>query len=122
MVDGVQAAGILATPLCELGADIIAIGGHKRPVRPDRVRLVYCREELVNELKTSFIKAPVSEGSAAVRAHVNSQFDYVRIAHRFGRQSQFSRRTRARGAARSSCSRSGCRLSSSACATCHRRA
>src|SRR4029077_19243890 len=45
--------------------------------------LVYCREELVNELKTSFIKAPVSEGSAIARAHVNSQFDYVRSAHRF---------------------------------------
>src|SRR4029077_12235252 len=45
--------------------------------------LVYCREELVNELKTSFIKAPVSEGSAIARAHVNSQFDYMRVAHRF---------------------------------------
>src|SRR4029077_2804136 len=45
--------------------------------------LVYCREELVNELKTSFIKAPVSEGSAIARAHATSQFDYVRTAHRF---------------------------------------
>jgi selenocysteine lyase/cysteine desulfurase len=83
VVDGVQAAGILATPLCELGADIVAIGGHKGLFGLTGSGLVYCREELVNELKTPFIKAPVAEGSAAARAHVNSQFDYVRIAHRF---------------------------------------
>ena len=83
VVDGVQAAGILAAPLCELGADIISIGGHKSLFGLTGSGLVYCREELVNELKTSFIKAPVSEGSATARAHVNSQFDYVRSAHRF---------------------------------------
>jgi len=27
--------------------------------------------------------APVAPGSATARAHVNSQFDYVRVAHRF---------------------------------------
>jgi selenocysteine lyase/cysteine desulfurase len=37
----------------------------------------------VDELKTPFLKAPVAKGSATARAHVNSQFDYVRTAHRF---------------------------------------
>jgi selenocysteine lyase/cysteine desulfurase len=83
VVDGVQAAGILAAPLSGLGADMVAIGGHKGLFGLAGSGLVYCREELVNELKTPFIKAPVAEGSAAARAHVNSQFDYVRIAHRF---------------------------------------
>ncbi len=83
VVDGVQGAGILATPLSELGADVIAIGGHKGLFGLTGSGLVYCREELVNELKTPFVKAPVAEGSATARAHVNSQFDYVRIAHRF---------------------------------------
>ena len=83
VVDGVQAAGILATPLSELGADIIAIGGHKGLFGLTGSGLVYCREELVDELKTPFVKAPVAAGSATARAHANSQFDYVRTAHRF---------------------------------------
>ena len=83
VVDGVQAAGILATPLSELGADIVAIGGHKGLFGLTGSGLVYCREELVNELKTPFINAPIAEGSATQRAHVTSQFDYVRTAHRF---------------------------------------
>jgi selenocysteine lyase/cysteine desulfurase len=83
VVDGVQAAGILATPLNELGADIIAIGGHKNLFGLTGSGLLYCREELVDEIKTPFLKAPVAKGSATARAHVNSQFDYVRTAHRF---------------------------------------
>jgi len=83
VVDGVQAAGILAAPLSELGADIIAIGGHKGLFGLTGSGLVYCREQLVNELKTPFLKEPAAKGSATARAHVNSQFDYVRIAHRF---------------------------------------
>lgn len=83
VVDGVQAAGILATPLPELGADIVAIGGHKGLLGLTGSGIVYCREELVDELATPFIKAPVAAGSAVARAHVTSQFDYVRTAHRF---------------------------------------
>lgn len=83
VVDGVQAAGILAAPLSGLGADIIAIGGHKNLFGLTGSGLVYCREELVDELKTPFLKAPVVKDSATARAHVNSQFDYVRTAHRF---------------------------------------
>jgi selenocysteine lyase/cysteine desulfurase len=44
--------------------------------------LVYCREELVNELRTDFVKRPDTAEPAAP-AHVVSQFDYVRTAHRF---------------------------------------
>lgn len=83
VVDGVQAAGILATPLSELGADLVAIGGHKGLLGLTGSGLVYCREELVDTLATPFLKAPVEPGSAMARAHVNSQFDYVRVAHRF---------------------------------------
>lgn len=81
VVDGVQAAGILAMPLNELGADIVAIGGHKGLFGLTGSGLVYCREELVNELRTEFVKQP--EAGAVAQAHVNSQFDYVRTAHRF---------------------------------------
>jgi selenocysteine lyase/cysteine desulfurase len=83
VVDGVQAAGIIARPLSELGADIVAIGGHKGLFGLTGSGIVYCREDLVNQLKTPFIKQPVSADSAAAGAYANSQFDYVRIAHRF---------------------------------------
>jgi selenocysteine lyase/cysteine desulfurase len=45
--------------------------------------IAWCREALVNELKTPFIKTPAAAGSAQAKAHAVSQFDYMRIAHRF---------------------------------------
>ena len=83
VVDGVQAAGIIATPLKDLGADIIAIGGHKGLMGLTGSGIVYCREELVDTIQSPFVKEAVAAGSATARAHVNSQFDYVRVAHRF---------------------------------------
>lgn len=83
VVDGVQGAGLLAAPFSSLNADMIAVGGHKGLLGLTGSGLLYCREELVNELRTPFVKEPAAPGSAAAKAHVNSQFDYVRIAHRF---------------------------------------
>lgn len=83
VVDGVQAAGILAAPLSSLNADMIAIGGHKGLLGLTGSGVLYCREELVDELCTPFVKEADRSGAPAARAHVNSQFDYVRIAHRF---------------------------------------
>jgi selenocysteine lyase/cysteine desulfurase len=81
VVDGVQAAGILAAPLSGLNADIVAIGGHKGLFGLTGSGVVYCREELVNQLRADFVKQPAAE--PAGQAHVVSQFDYVRTAHRF---------------------------------------
>ncbi|MGH8619117.1 MAG: aminotransferase class V-fold PLP-dependent enzyme [Burkholderiales bacterium] len=83
VVDGVQAAGILAAPLGTLGADLIAIGGHKGLLGLTGSGVLYCREDLVDTLQTTFIKEATAPGSPTARAHVNSQFDYVRLAHRF---------------------------------------
>lgn len=83
IVDGVQAAGILAAPLSSLNADLIAIGGHKGLLGLTGSGILYCREELVDELCTPFVKEADRSGTSLARAHVNSQFDYVRIAHRF---------------------------------------
>jgi len=83
VVDGVQAAGLLSSPLSTLGADIVAIGGHKGLFGLTGSGVLYCREELVEKLHTPFVKMPEVPGSANAKAHVNSQFDYVRIAHRF---------------------------------------
>ena len=77
VVDGVQAAGIIAAPLSELGADIIAIGGHKGLFGLTGSGLVYCREELVNELKTPFINPAAGdmEEGAATRDGPSSDRD-----------------------------------------------
>jgi cysteine desulfurase/selenocysteine lyase len=83
VVDGVQAAGLLAAPLSSLGADIIAIGGHKGLFGLTGSGIVYCREDLVNEIRTPFVKQPVAADSAPAKAYATSQFDYVRVAHRF---------------------------------------
>ena len=83
VVDGVQAAGIIATPLSELGADIVAIGGHKGLFGLTGSGVVYCREELIDTLRTPFIRPPSPPQSAGARAYANSQFDYVRLSHRF---------------------------------------
>jgi selenocysteine lyase/cysteine desulfurase len=77
VVDGVQAAGILAAPLSSLGADIVAIGGHKGLLGLTGTGLIYCRAELIRELKTPFIR-PLSILGAAT----NKQFDHVHDAHR----------------------------------------
>ncbi len=77
VVDGVQAAGILAASLRSLGADIVAIGGHKGLLGLTGTGLVYCREELIRALRTPFIR-PLSVMGAAE----NKQFDYVHDAHR----------------------------------------
>ena len=83
VVDGVQAAGLLAAPLSSLNADMIAIGGHKGLFGLTGTGILYCREELVDQVQTPFVKEPSAAGTNTVKAHLNSQFDYVRIAHRF---------------------------------------
>ena len=83
VVDGVQGAGVLAAPLSSLGADLVAIGGHKNLFGLTGLGLLYCREELVDEIRTPFLKAPAAQGSPQASAHLKSQFDYVRTAHRF---------------------------------------
>jgi selenocysteine lyase/cysteine desulfurase len=83
VVDGVQAAGILAAPLNSLNADVVAIGGHKGLFGLTGSGVVYCREELVDELRTPFVKAPAPPGAKGASAHALSQFDYMRTAHRF---------------------------------------
>jgi len=81
VVDGVQGIGILAGRLDALGADVIACGGHKGLLGLTGSGIVYCREDLVNALRTDFVREPAAEPAAS--AHVVSQFDYMRTAHRF---------------------------------------
>jgi selenocysteine lyase/cysteine desulfurase len=81
VVDGVQGIGILSERLDALGADVIACGGHKGLLGLTGSGIIWCREDLVNDLRTDFVKQPATK--APGRAHVQSQFDYMRTAHRF---------------------------------------
>ncbi len=80
VVDGVQAAGVLSTPLRDLNADVIAMGGHKGLFGLTGSGIVYCRRELVDSVVTPFVKEPTP---LEAKGHASSQFDYVRVAHRF---------------------------------------
>jgi selenocysteine lyase/cysteine desulfurase len=77
VVDGVQGAGILAAPLSSLNADFVAIGGHKALLGLTGSGVVYCREELLDQVRTPFVKP------AHALSQSSAQFDYVRTAHRF---------------------------------------
>ena len=83
VVDGVQGAGILAAPLSSLNADVIAIGGHKGLFGLTGSGIVYCREDLVNELRTPFVKPPRAADAPRASVYANPQFDYTSVAHRF---------------------------------------
>ena len=72
-----QGAGILNQRFDSLGADVIALGGHKHLFGLTGTGLVWVREALIPQLKAPFIK-PLS----AVGARENRQFDYVHDAHR----------------------------------------
>ena len=78
-----QGAGILATPLSSLGADVIAIGGHKGLFGLTGSGIVYCREELVDTTEDAFRQGAERDAPRASSAYANSQFDYTRVAHRF---------------------------------------
>jgi selenocysteine lyase/cysteine desulfurase len=83
VVDGVQGLGLLATPLSALGADVVAAGGHKGLFGLTGSGIVYCREDLVDALRTPFVKAPLRADSPRASAYANPQFDYTSVAHRF---------------------------------------
>ena len=66
--DGVQAAGLLNIPLCELGADAVAIGGHKNLFGLNGSGVLYLRPDLIEKSKTGlakpmhYVKSTATEG------------------------------------------------------------
>lgn len=50
VVDGIQAIGVLATPLQDLGADIIVSGGHKAQFSLAGAGLMYVRKDVIGEV------------------------------------------------------------------------
>ncbi len=78
VLDGVQGAGLLARRVDSLGADFVAIGGHKSLQGLTGTGVVWCRDDLVNEIRTEFVRSPQITKGADI-----GQFDYVVEQHRF---------------------------------------
>jgi len=63
----VQAAGVIATPLPDLRADMIAIGGHKALLGLTGSGVRFRRAKVVDAIRTPFFKPPAQAGSAAAQ-------------------------------------------------------
>jgi len=78
VLDGVQGAGLLDRRIDSLGADFVAIGAHKSLQGLTGTGVVWCREELIPEVRTEFVRAIDVRKGADI-----GQFDYVVEQHRF---------------------------------------
>ena len=50
VVDGIQAVGVLATPIFELGADVLVAGGHKAQFSLAGAGSMYATDEMIEML------------------------------------------------------------------------
>ena len=54
IIDGIQAVGVLATPIAELGADFVVAGGHKALLSHIGAGILYCREDLIPKIEPAY--------------------------------------------------------------------
>ena len=66
MTDAIQGIGILSASLPTLGADIVVCGGHKGLLGLPGTGFLYCREDLIPEMKPPFY-ARSQHGSRSAR-------------------------------------------------------
>src|SRR5688500_15489332 len=78
VVDGVQAAGLLDIPFSELGADAVAIGGHKNLFGLNGSGVLYMRPDLIARSKTGLAKP-----MAYVKTTATEGFEDQHELHRF---------------------------------------
>ncbi len=55
VVDGIQGVGVLATPLPELGADVVIAGGFKGLLSPTGTGFLYCREGFASRIEPAYV-------------------------------------------------------------------
>jgi len=79
VVDGIQAVGVLATPLTALGADVVIAGGHKGLLSHIGAGFMYCREEIIPKLDPPY----AARFSFAVDDKWQEPLTLASDAHRF---------------------------------------
>lgn len=55
VVDGIQGVGVLATPLTQLGADVVVAGGFKGLLSPTGTGFLYCREGFASRIEPAYV-------------------------------------------------------------------
>jgi len=55
LVDGIQGVGVLATPLIQLGADVVVAGGFKGLLSPTGTGFLYCREGFASRIEPAYV-------------------------------------------------------------------
>jgi len=81
VIDGIQAVGVLATPIAELGADIFVTGGHKAQFSLAGAGFMYATDEMIEMLtppyaaKYSFTSNDRMQASPEL-AHDGHRFEY----------------------------------------------
>ena len=55
LVDGIQGVGVLATPLTELGADVVVAGIFKGLLSPTGTGFLYCREGFASRIDPAYV-------------------------------------------------------------------
>jgi cysteine desulfurase/selenocysteine lyase len=79
VVDAIQAVGVLATPIAELGADVVIAGGHKGLLSHIGAGFMYCREEIIPKLEPPY----AARFSFAVDDKWQEPLTLASDAHRF---------------------------------------
>ena len=81
VIDGIQAVGVLATPIAELGADVFVTGGHKAQFSLAGAGFMYATDEMIEMLtppyaaKYSFTSNDRMQASPEL-AHDGHRFEY----------------------------------------------
>ncbi len=81
VIDGIQAVGVLATPIAELGADVFVTGGHKAQFSVAGAGFMYATNEMIEMLtppyaaKYSFTSNDRMQASPEL-AHDGHRFEY----------------------------------------------
>lgn len=79
VVDGIQAVGILATPLAELGADVVVAGGHKAQFSLAGAGFLYMKKDMIPEVTPPY----AAKFSFTSNDRFQEKPELARDAHRF---------------------------------------
>ena len=96
MVDGIQAVGVLATPIVELGADVFVAGGHKAQFSLAGAGFMYATNEMIEMLTPPY----AAKFSFTSNDRMQPSLELAHDAHRFeyGNPNYLGRWVQKRGA------------------------
>ena len=79
VVDGIQAVGVLATPVSELGADVVVAGGHKAQLSLAGAGFMYANTDMIQLLRPPY----AAKFSFTSNDRMQTHLELAEDAHRF---------------------------------------